>query len=148
MWRCDDALDFYDWHQKVLSCNRNVAISMIKAWIMTIDVHDWDYCTLMHSGHDISSRAWTVVVICLGRCHMPDNSSSDKFTPFLSFLCYKTYSFSKIHSIVHSNVHYCSLSFTLAIYLLSGINRCLNFAPSIRKMAHLVGGDLWLIDTI
>ena len=69
-----------------------------------------------------------------GRCHMPDNSSSDKLHAFFVFiLCYKTYSFSKIHSIVHSNVHYCSLSFTLAIYLLSGINRCINFAPSIRK---------------
>ena len=81
---------------------------------MTIGVHDWDYCTLLWLGHDISSRAWTVVVIVLGRCHMPDNSSSDKFTPFLSFLCYKTYCFpqyslkrslkrSLLFTIVHSD---------------------------------------------
>ena len=100
---------------------------------MTIGVHDWDYCTLTFSGHDISSRAWTVVVIVLGRCHMPDNSSSDKFTPFLSFLCYRTYRFPKIHSNIHSNVHYCSLSFTLTMVLLFCIHIICNFVIEIER---------------
>ena len=68
-----------------------------------------------------------------GRCHMPDNSSSDKLHAFFVFiLCYKTYSFSSIHSIVHLNVHYCSLSFTLTVVLLCCIHIICSFASAIK----------------
>ena len=101
---------------------------------MTIGVHDWDYCTLLILGHDISTRAWTFVVMVWRRCHMPGKGNDDKFHAFfLSFLCYKTYSFSKIHSIVHSNVHYCSLSFTLTMVLLFCIHIICNFVIVIER---------------
>ena len=100
---------------------------------MAIDVHDWDYCTLTFSGHDISSRAWTVVVMVWRRCHMPGKGNDDKFHAFLSFLCYRTYRFPKIHSNIHSNVHYCSLSFTLTMVLLFCIHIICNFVIEIER---------------
>ena len=55
------------------------------------------------------------------------------FTPFLSFLCYRTYRFPKIHSNIHSNVHYCSLSFTLTMVLLFCIHIICNFVIEIER---------------
>ena len=75
-------------------------------WVITIGVHDWDYCTLTFSGHDISSRAWTVVVIYPRRCHMPRKSSCDKFHAFfyiflfhILFPCFCTNSALILHKI-------------------------------------------------
>ena len=80
---------------------------------MAIDVHDWDYCTLTFSGHDISSRACTVVVMVEGDATCLIIVAAISFTPFLSlFYVIKHIRFHKFTQLFTQSftiVHYRSL---------------------------------------